>query len=146
MQFSRSMASFGMGVLLVAIVGCGEPNALQYTVAEVRGTVTYQEEPLENGLIRFVPDGEVLEGQVAGKPVFAKIENGAYSISGEKGVTVGKNRVEITSFRGTGQMLETSGGAKEEEQEQFIPEQYNTVSTLSADIKEGQNTLDFDLK
>ena len=96
------------------------------------------------GLIRFVPDGEMVEGQIAGKPVFAKIENGKYALTADKGATVGKNRVEITSYRGTGRMLKMSGEGDEteqvaeEEQEQFIPARHNTDSTLLVEVKEGR--------
>jgi len=138
--------------------GCGGgPNPLDYSEAKVHGTVTYNGKPLKTGMIRFIPAGKVTHGQVAGKPIFAKIEDGKYSIvpakEKGKGATVGTNLVQITSMRGTGRMLTTSsesGKEKEEEQIQFIPAKYNTLSSknpeMTVDIKEGDNKFDFDLK
>ncbi|WP_143393813.1 hypothetical protein [Fimbriiglobus ruber] len=64
------------------ILGCGGDSA------SVSGTVTYKDVPVEKGNIAFYPaEGK---GQSAG----GEIINGKYTV---KGVTLGKNRVEITS-------------------------------------------------
>jgi len=136
------------GITMFVAIGCGGSNEMEFTKSQVQGTVSYQGKPLESGKIRFIPDGEVINGQVAGKAVFADIKDGKYSLSTEQGATVGKNRIEIKSYRGTGRMMVTSAGdgKKEEEIVQFIPKNYNTQSTLSVEIKEGENVHDFDLK
>lgn len=136
------------GITMFVAIGCGGANEMEFTKSQVQGTVSYQGKPLESGKIRFIPDGEVINGQVAGKAVFADIKDGKYSLSTEQGATVGKNRIEIKSYRGTGRMMVTSAGdgKKEEEIVQFIPKKYNTQSTLSVEIKEGENVYDFDLK
>ncbi len=135
------------GITLFIAIGCSGSDELEFTLSQVQGTVKYKGKPLESGKIRFIPDGEVVNGQVAGKAVFADIKDGKYSLSTEQGATVGKNRVEIKSYRGSGRKVVASGtGNKEEEIVQFIPERYNSQSTLSIDIKEGDNVHDFDLK
>jgi len=95
-------------------------------------------------MIRFVPDTEVVKGQVAGKPVFGRIENGSYEIPADRGPTVGINRVEITAYRGTGKTTKEED-AVIEEQVQFLPSNFNTNSTLSADVTAGENPINFDL-
>lgn len=147
MRSTISMKIILSGIMLVAAAGCGQ-SGMEYTTSQVKGTVSYQGKPLETGKIRFIPDGEVVNGQVAGKAIFANIKDGSYTITAEDGATVGKNRVEIKSYRGSGKMMIASGGEGEKVEEvvQFIPSQYNSESELSVEIKEGENTLDFDLK
>ncbi|QDV49373.1 hypothetical protein [Gimesia fumaroli] len=136
------------GLIILVTTGCGGSSGLEFSTSQVQGTVSYQGKPLESGKIRFIPDGEVVNGQVAGKAIFADIKDGKYTVSAEDGATVGKNRVEIKSYRGSGKMVVSSGGEgqKVEEVVQFIPAQYNTETTLSVEIKKGDNVLDFDLK
>ncbi len=148
MHLKNSINILSAGMLLLVAVGCSGSTELKFSKAQVQGTVSYRGKPLESGKIRFIPDGKVVNGQVAGKAVFADIKDGKYNLTTEQGATVGKNRVEIKSYRGTGRMVVTSAGEgkKEEEVAQFIPEDYNTNSTLSVEIKEGENVHDFDLK
>jgi hypothetical protein len=123
--------------------GCGG-SGLTYKTATVSGTVTYQEKPLDSGLIRFIPNTPVVDGQVAGKPAFGKIENGTYSIPSDRGATVGSNRVEIVSYRKTGKKTPMED-TMIEETEQILADKYNVKSTLTADVKSGDNKLDFKL-
>tara|TARA_R110002111_G_scaffold261826_3_gene335823 strand:- start:31596 stop:32042 length:447 start_codon:yes stop_codon:yes gene_type:complete len=148
MHLKNSINILSAGMLLLVAVGCSGSTELKFSKAQVQGTVSYRGKPLESGKIRFIPDGKVVNGQVAGKAVFGDIKDGKYNLTTEQGATVGKNRVEIKSYRGTGRMVVTSAGEgkKEEEVAQFIPEDYNTNSTLSVEIKEGENVHDFDLK
>ncbi|WP_339733882.1 hypothetical protein [uncultured Gimesia sp.] len=136
------------GLAILAITGCGGQSGLKFSTSQVQGTVNYQGKPLESGKIRFIPDGKVVNGQVAGKAIFADIQDGKYSVSSEDGATVGKNRIEIKSYRGSGKKVVSSGGESQkiEEVVQFLPSKYNTESTLSIEIKEGENVQDFDLK
>ncbi|QDU11506.1 hypothetical protein V202x_49290 [Gimesia aquarii] len=145
MNLSRFYIYLVFGICLILFTACGGNSALEFTRAQVEGTVNYKGEPLEEGLIRYVPDGEIINGQVAGKPIFAKIEQGKYQIPAEKGATVGKNRVEVTRYVEAGKQGNMSGG-KAELVKQIIPPKYNSHSILSVEIKEGKNTQDFDLK
>lgn len=145
MNLSRLYAYIISGFCLLILTGCGGSSALEFKRAEVEGTVTYEGKPLEDGLIRYVPDGEIINGQVAGKPIFAKIVQGTYQIPIEKGATVGKNRVEVTCYLENGRQ-ENMSGEKAALVKQIIPAKYNSHSTLSVEIKEGKNLQDFDLK
>lgn len=137
----RAMGAF----LCLLLAGCGRSGPLKYEPAAVSGKVSYKNEPLEKGLIRFIPDTEVIGGQVAGKPVFANIQAGEYNIPVERGAAVGKNRIEIVSYHKTGKTVQMEDTVVDEEV-QFLPERFNTKSTLSADVQPGENQLDFSLQ
>ena len=125
------------GVLLLAVLlagGCdGGPKRV-----DVRGTVTFDGKPVEEGEIRFVP----LE---AGPAAGASIVNGAYAVAGKGAVPVGRHRVEITAYR-------VPAGVKPDPnvpfvpKEQYLPEKYNIRTTLEFEVAgRGPITKDFDL-
>lgn len=75
------------------------------------------------------------------------IKDGQYSISIDRGVIVGKNKVVIRGFRKSGKMIEDIGskGKMIDENEKALGAEYNDESTLIREIQDRQNTLDFDL-
>jgi hypothetical protein len=108
---------------------------------EVRGDVTLDGKPLDEGVVRFVP----LDGKTP--TASALITNGKFS----ERVPVANHRVEISSpklpkgIRSSGQMKRGTvdeGSALEE----LIPERYNTRSELKAEVHRGTNEVRFDLK
>lgn len=137
---------FLASVLLTSMLclGCGS-GALPFELVPVKGTVSYKGKPLVKGLVRFIPDTQSADGQVAGKMAFANIKDGSYSIPADRGATVGKNRIEILSYRATGKTTQVENSTIEVEV-QFIPEKYNTNSTLSEMVKRGENVIDFKLE
>jgi len=141
------MMSAGLTTGMIAwllMPGCGG-GGLKYEMASVKGTITYKGKPLETGLIRFIPDTKPVEGQVPGKMAFANIEAGTYSIPAERGATVGRNRVEIISNRETGKSMRVENSVIPET-EQILPAEYNTRSTLTEEVKPGENTFDYQLE
>jgi hypothetical protein len=119
-------------LLLVAAVGCGG-----HANARVKGQVTLDGTPLENGSIRFVPtDGRTPS---AG----GSIQDGEYSVDK---VPVTSMRVEITaSTGGPSQPYDTANPPKIVVTKQLIPARYNTKSELTRDVQRGENTFDFNL-
>ena len=127
-------------VLLVCSVmlsGCGGGEEGPETVT-VTGKVTIDGAPVPDGEVIFRPaDGG------AGRTDAATIKGGEYTMES----TLGSKRVEIRAMRNVEgadtSNLETgeSGGSVE----QYIPEQYNDKSTLTADISESSSPLDFSL-
>ena len=70
--------------LLAFLAGCGGDG----DGATVQGSVTFDGQPVEKGYINFFPaDGK-------GRPAGGEINGGKFTV---KGVTVGKNRVEVTA-------------------------------------------------
>jgi hypothetical protein len=106
------------------------------------GTVTVDGEPMEYGVIAFIPDGE--EARVSGSP----IRNGTYSIPEEKGANAGSYRVEIHWNKLTGKRIRNPLDATEmiDEMEEGLPPRYHKNSELTAEVSAEQTTFDFDLK
>ncbi len=128
----------------LAIVGCGGSSDGLPRQA-VSGKVTFDGKPLESGTIRFVPSAPPGGGpQVEGGDT---IKGGQFSISREVGLVPGSYKVSIYSGNLAGERPKANMGpgrapavAKE-----LIPKEYNAMTKLTADIKEGANDLSFDL-
>lgn len=129
----------GFGVLVLPCIGCGGSS-----LCHVSGTATYDGTPIAEGSISLEPaDGH---GPTSG----GNIRDGRYEASG---VVPGKKTVRIVGFRKTGKKLQRARTGPQtpnttvEQVEAFIPEIYNSRSTLSCDVLgNGQNHFDFDLK
>lgn len=124
-------------LLLVAFAGCGESGP---TRGDVQGAVTVGGEPIEEGAIVFTP----VEG-VEGAPMQYKITDGSY-VSSEKGVPIGKNSVYISGVKATGkQSFNFVTGEMSDDFMEIVPAKYNEKTTLEVEVKEGENTFDFEL-
>ncbi|MDY0170607.1 MAG: hypothetical protein RBS80_28965 [Thermoguttaceae bacterium] len=119
-----------------AIVGCRGRGYEGERRASVSGTVTLGGEPVDGGVIQFVPVG----GE--GRKASASISGGRYDIPEASGPNVGPHRVMINWPKPTGQVSPDGEGMETAE---AIPPQYHADSTLEAEIKAGKNTHDFEL-
>lgn len=105
----------------------------------VSGDVTLDGQPVAEGLITFVP----ADPQTAN--VARPIQNGKYSAP----IPAGSYKVQINAPRATGQKKKMYAGADAPAVDvivEAIPERYNTNTELHADIKLGDNKLDWPLK
>ena len=117
---------------IVVLCGCGsadEPERL-----EVAGSVTVNGDPLAEGRIAFLPQGET-----PGPAVGGEIRQGRFVIPLEKGPAAGTHRVEILAMRSTGEKTTAGSGAEDPEalgdvEEQFSPEPYNRQSQLTVEV------------
>ncbi|MCE9563451.1 MAG: hypothetical protein K8U57_15535 [Planctomycetes bacterium] len=126
-----------LGVLL-CVVGCANDKR-----SEVSGTVKLNGQDIPQGSINFIP----IEGNT-GAGAGAVIENGKYHISRDKGVTSGKNRVEIRAFVNTGRKVQDPTGppgTMTTERVPALPASFNDQSTLIKEVKSGTDTIDFDI-
>ena len=124
---------------LLPPLGCSESGPQRATVS---GKVLVDGQPLQHGSINFLPT-EGNDGPTAG----AAIEDGRYQIEREKGVTLGKNLVQIHCVQKTGRKIpDRLSDELVDEWAEMLPAEYNSRSTLVRDITPGTNTLDFDLK
>ena len=107
---------------------------------QVEGQVTIDGQPLEEGYITFRPQGE-------GQPGGSAIAKGQFRIPAGKGLFAGMYNVEIKGMRPTGETyVDSESGKTEQELEQFVPAQYNTRTTLTAEVKTGSaNDFEFPL-
>ena len=118
-------------------IGCNKSE--RPPLGTVRGTVTLDGEPLDGAIVSFSPTegGRVSQDRTDPKGGFNLIYIGT-----TRGAKTGKHAVRITtayeSADASGQMVE---------HEEVVPKRYNGKDTeLSADIKPGSNTVNFDLK
>ncbi len=127
-------------VWLGTCVGCGSG------LVNVKGTVTLDDQPVDNGVIVFEPVDR------AGPTDGGKLEQGKYRLTGEASVMPGKKIVRITAMRKTGRKHDASmpGSARRvwvDELEQYIPAVYNDDSTLTCEVVAGKaNEHNFELK
>jgi hypothetical protein len=146
----------------VVIASCGTSS--DYGVGQrypVSGTVTYNGQPLEKGMISFVPDTPKSAGATGA------IEKGAYALStvGDRdGARPGKYKVTITSkedsySKAQADFQKLSGrepgvfvprhlaAQAAAEAKDNIPAGYGNTSTttLTAEVKEQSNTINFEL-
>lgn len=131
----------GLIISLFMFAGCA-PTGPERVV--VRGAVTFDGQPVENGEIKFFPDG--FKAPLSG----ATIVNGEYIVSAHDGVPVGTHRVEIRAFRapdaqgqniqGNAASMDTAPAA-----EQYLPSRFNTDTQLRVTVSAAQDRHDFAL-
>lgn len=119
-------------ILLLLLTGCGGASDTPQKI-KVEGTVTFDGEPLSVGSIVFdSSDGK--GGSSAGG-----IENGKFQFDSQ----LGKKKVLISATRDTGEKDQYD----EPVTESYIPKQYNSETTLTAEVKpDGENNFEFALK
>jgi hypothetical protein len=125
--------SYAMRLLVIAIVsaGCSKSSDL----AEVRGTITLDGQPLANAFVVYSPTE-------AGTTSYGRTDaEGSYHMmfsDSESGAWIGENLVRVN----TGD-VGADGGAGPKER---VPAVYNRNTTLKVDVKPDANVFNFDLK
>jgi len=132
---------------LLASGGCGS-SGNQPELGTVSGVVKMDGQPLVGVLVSFSPaNGRTSTGVTDAQ--------GKYELTyahGAKGASVGQHTVHISSRggpEGGGDPDEETRGKDAPRQDYFkgkIPAQYDQKSTLTATVKPGKNTFDFELK
>jgi hypothetical protein len=120
----------------LVLAGCGGKGS------SVGGAVTFDGAPVDGGTITFVPEGGTES------PRGAQIVGGKYVLKSENGLAPGKYKVEIVWNKKTGKTIPNPNdpGTTLDETKQIIPTKYNSKTELTAEIKSGSNSFDFDLK
>jgi hypothetical protein len=133
----------GMALVVAALSGCGGGEDDGLDRQAVSGTITMGGKPLEKGTVQFLPDGGDAAKAIGGG---APIADGSYTIPSESGLPPGNYLVSISSPAG-GADLGAGPGSAARLPKETIPSQYNTATTLKAQVKSGErNTIDFELK
>lgn len=144
-QYQRISKTFLLAVLLA---GCGVSDDDAPIRAAVEGTVTLDNQPLQEGIIRFVPTSGT-----TGPKTSVVVTDGRFSVDAENGPIVGIHRIEIESTDDGGFALDNeqaldqlhASGMRRIEVVQ-IPTQYNRNSTLTENVTaEGPNQFQFTL-
>lgn len=130
-----SFASATLALLILAgFAGCGNGSL---PMADVRGEVKFDGQPIEKGLIAFHPE----DG--AGPSTGAEIVQGQFTAR----VPPGRKRVEVRGAKKAGKRPPTPENPVEEDIfKEFIPRVYNVQSTLSEEIKMPETVVNLDLK
>ncbi len=128
----------GVAVAMLLMAGCGGDRI------PISGAVTFDGEPVLTGAIVFEPTDE------KGKATGARIVDGRYELAGEAAPEPGKKKVRITASRKTGRRIQAAfspPGTLTDEIEPYLPDVYNTRSTLTCDVAPDQpRQIDFHLK
>lgn len=131
---------------LVFIVGCTSEDIDGISVS---GSVTYQENPIEDGKIVFRNEGRVVSAkQEELLDVYARILAGEYRIGPQKGLVAGSYRVEIYSPQKTGRMITDPDEPELQTPEirELLPAKYNEMTELERHIDASTTELSFDLE
>ena len=131
--------ALAIGGLVMVTAGCGKPAAEMAPLGMVSGVVTLNGEPLPKAAIFFIPVGA--EGRVSNA---VTDEAGRYELQHDgkhAGAFVGSHRVEI---RTGGEGYDDEGNFFETRER--LPPQYHAQSRLTAEVAEGSNEINFDLK
>lgn len=132
---------------LLASGGCGS-SAGQPELGTVSGVVNMDGQPLAGVTVSFAP----AKGRTSSAMTDAQGKYELVYVHNTKGACVGQHTVHIASqggLDGGGNPNEESGGKGAPRPQYFkgkIPAEYNEKSTLTATVKAGANTFNFDLK
>jgi len=128
------MHKYSLTLLLLALafcIGCGG------NLGKVSGTVSLDGEPVEGALVTFEP-------QAGGRMSYGRTDtSGNYTLvytNEEDGAEIGKHRVII---EGKADGDPDQGIVNRAE---YIPAEYNSQSTLTAEVSGGKQTHDFKLE
>ncbi|WP_437223712.1 hypothetical protein SH661x_003325 [Planctomicrobium sp. SH661] len=140
-----SRLTFSVVLAAVLLLGCGgSPPSL-------RGTVTWNGQPIESGSIRFLSEPKENQPQ---SEVVCTINKGVYRSESGLHAGLGKNRVEVRGQMKTGKTIDVQqvdGPGKDVRTEkveltrQFIPPEFNEESTLTRELKSGVNEINLEL-
>lgn len=116
------------------ITGCLSDN----DYGEVSGTVTYDNRPVEDGAITFIP----LDGK--GPTTGGTIKDGKYAVAR---VPVGTMKVSISGSKVVGKkkLYNAPNSPEGLITQEYLPEKYNLKTELTFEVKRGVNSKDWHL-
>lgn len=135
-------------VALVAVGGCGK-RADGPPKIDIRGRVTHNGKPVNDGAIAFYPDGGT-----TGAPTSGPIKNGAYNLRGRSAIVAGTYRVEVREYKwpAPGSLKDANGFEPPPGMivpEQLLPDKFNAKSEIEKVVVSDVTkplTRDYDLK
>ena len=102
--------------------------------------MTFSGEPVSRGSIAFVPEG------TGGQPFGESIINGAYKVESQRVPAPGAYKGQVRWPKPSGRKMTTEDGSLQDELTESLPKKFHDETSLTAEIKPGANTLNFDLK
>jgi hypothetical protein len=134
---SLVLRSTAVAAVALCLVGCSGGSG----TVPVRGTVTHKGKPVPSGTITFIPDaGPHATGEIG--------PDGSYTLTTYKsgdGAVPGSYKVVVVAMQDTSDRLPEERASLPPP---IVPTKYTSVVTtdLKAEVKDGENTIDFDLK
>lgn len=123
--------------LLCVMLGCGGDVSDRPDLGQVSGVVTLDGQPLSDATVSFQPpNGRPSSGttDASGRYVLTYLNE-------VKGAVVGPHQVQVTTGRSAVSDDDPSSAKPE-----TLPKKYNAESTLTAEVKKGNNTFDYPLE
>jgi hypothetical protein len=126
-------------LLACTSAGCGSERA---KTASVKGTVTFRGKPVPNGTVTFIPSGP-------GPAATGEIQkDGSFTLTTYRpgdGAVLGTHKVIVVAVEDTSTRLPEERNPLPSS---IVPDKYTSAATsdLSAEVKEGENVVVFDLK
>ncbi len=138
------MRYLSLAVLCTFMLGCGSKAYDGDKRFAVSGNVTFDGEPVDGGIIRFVSESASGKERVSGGVITA----GKYSVDEGQGPNAGKYQVEIRWSKPTGKQVKDTQdtGAMIDVVKEAIPSKFNEVTELRAEVSGTKTKFDFDLK
>jgi len=135
MSFVRSLYLIGLVASFSCVLGCSkqDPNRGQVT-----GLVEVDGQPAAEGAIAFTP----IDGNSAASG--GEIVNGRYAVPANIGPS--KVAIRVPKTVGERKLYDTPDSPVRKIQEESLPAQYNDETTLTYDVKPGDNEKNFSLK
>ncbi len=122
----------GVGtVLLSPLFGCGRGDGIERVA--ISGSVTFQDEPVVDGQIRFIA-----QPGTKAPALIERISDGRYATTSSGGVPVGRYRVMIRSWDPNSPLPK---GPDDPPRPQLLPAKYNSQSMLELVVESGQGPL-----
>jgi hypothetical protein len=131
-----------VGMLGLLSSGCGGSSD-DLPREAVSGSVNLEGQPLAKGTIQFVPTSDKVSTNGT-----AGIVEGKYALPRAEGLVPGSYKVAISSFSELAETPEphNAPGKVGPVPKNLVPKQFNTASTLTAEVKGGQaNTFNFEI-
>jgi hypothetical protein len=131
----RTLALFGLFVLVVSATGCGGPK-----LVDLEGTVTYDGQVVDAGAIDLISLGE------GGRHGGGSIVDGKIILNTENRPPAGKYRVEFHWSKKTGKQFKTDAGELLDDRKEALPDKYHKTSQITIDLVPGSNVKNFALE
>lgn len=138
---SRAFAGIGLAICVAAVAGCGSGKL---PVVPVEGTVVYKGQPLQSGVVTFLPSsGPVASGEIQSDGTFrlSTYGNGDGAVLGSHQVTIGSFREPTAEETAKAAGSEPLGSIAVTPQKYLVP----TTSGLTAEVKEQNELFRFEL-
>ena len=135
MSFVRSLYLIGLVAVVSCVLGCSkqDPNRGQVT-----GLVEVDGQPAAEGAIAFTP----IDGNSAATG--GDIVNGRYTVAANVGPS--KVAIRVPKTVGERKLYDTPDSPVRKIQEESLPTKYNDETTLTYEVKPGENEQNFSLK